>query len=319
MNIITLLSQVVLPLSLIIWFYYVPTKNVLGFILQVLASTLVLFTISFISIWSLPPWWTPYLYLFVFWFFLVKHFYNYRFHFVKKYPDSVFAWTSLIFFTALGIVTGMLCIQALNGRALPESSIVNINFPLRSGNYLIAAGGAKELINQHLKTLNPDIQHFRAYRGQSYAVDIIKIDKLGFHTSKINSNNPADYASFGTPVYAPCNGSVIEAQKNRSDMSVGVLDLDHFLGNYLVIKCYDIHIVMAHFKENTLTVSPGDFVTTGIKLGEIGNSGRSFEPHLHIHAQEPASDEEPISGEPIHLSFNDIFPVRNQRFIVVSN
>ncbi|MBS9405419.1 hypothetical protein KG088_17565 [Halomonas sp. TRM85114] len=46
-------------------------------------------------------------------------------------------------------------------------------------------------------------------------------------------------------------------------------------------------------------------------LGEVGNSGASTEPHLHIHAQRPVPDGAPtISGDPLALRIEGRFLVR---------
>ena len=38
-------------------------------------------------------------------------------------------------------------------------------------------------------------------------------------------------------------------------------------------------------RRDTVNVHPGDYVTLDTKLGEVGNSGNSDAPHLHVHAQ----------------------------------
>ena len=52
----------------------------------------------------------------------------------------------------------------------------------------------------------------------------------------------------------------------------------------------------------------------GEPLGEVGNSGASTEPHLHIHAQRPAPDgAPPISDAPLALRIDGRFLVRGDR------
>jgi hypothetical protein len=45
----------------------------------------------------------------------------------------------------------------------------------------------------------------------------------------------------------------------------------------------------------------------------VGNSGNTGEPYLHIHAERPGTDAEPMSGEPLTICLGGRFLVRNQR------
>ena len=46
-------------------------------------------------------------------------------------------------------------------------------------------------------------------------------------------------------------------------------------------------------------------------IGQVGNSGNTSEPHLHIHAQRPAENDAFLSGEPLPIRLNGRFLVRN--------
>ncbi|MFA6034983.1 MAG: M23 family metallopeptidase [Myxococcota bacterium] len=72
----------------------------------------------------------------------------------------------------------------------------------------------------------------------------------------------------GTPVVAPADGQIIstEYHPNYGKMIL----IDH--GN-------SIMTLYAHLSE--VSVSEGDRVLRGVKLGAVGNSGRSTGPHLH--------------------------------------
>lgn len=54
----------------------------------------------------------------------------------------------------------------------------------------------------------------------------------------------------------------------------------------------------------------------GQEIGEVGNSGASDEPHLHIHAQRPGTSGAPISGEWIPMSIDGRFLVRGNIAVV---
>lgn len=68
------------------------------------------------------------------------------------------------------------------------------------------------------------------------------------------------------------------------DNAPGRPDPAHPEGNCIVLKCGDAELFMAHLKRGSIAVTVGEDVTTGQPLGNIGNSGKTLEPHLHISA-----------------------------------
>ncbi len=95
------------------------------------------------------------------------------------------------------------------------------------------------------------------------------------------------------------------------DFEVPQSDLVNRLGNHVILRCADAEIVLAHMRQGSVIVAPGDTVTVGERLGQVGNSGASTEPHLHIHAQRPPEEGGPaISGAPMALRIDGRFLVR---------
>ncbi|MFC4259697.1 M23 family metallopeptidase [Marinobacter lacisalsi] len=89
------------------------------------------------------------------------------------------------------------------------------------------------------------------------------------------------------------------------------MDRDHMAGNHVAIDCGGFFVFLAHLKQGSVAVTPGDPVETGDFLGAMGNSGNSSEPHLH--AQRGLPEGEALAGEPVWLTINGQFPVRNDR------
>ena len=59
----------------------------------------------------------------------------------------------------------------------------------------------------------------------------------------------------------------------------------------------------------------GASVAVGDRLGSVGNSGNTGEPHLHVHAQRPGPVGAPLGGDPLPLLFGGRFPVRGARIV----
>ncbi len=197
-----------------------------------------------------------------------------------------------------------------------RSDVVDIASPLESGTYLVAQGGSRQVINGHLMTLDTSVPRFAAWRGQSMGLDRVRLNGFGLRANGLQPSDPTQYFAFGTKVSAPCNGRVVQAVDGIADMTVPQMDRANMLGNYVILNCGDFFVIMAHFRNGSLEVSENAQVVTGTHLGEIGDSGDSGEPHLHIHAQKDLPENEPISGQPLPLTLNGHFYARNDRIHV---
>ena len=91
------------------------------------------------------------------------------------------------------------------------------------------------------------------------------------------------------------------------------LDEVNRAGNHVLIKTNeDRYIVMAHMKKGSVTVREGDRVEAGSLLGKVGNSGRSEEPHLHIHCMDTLEEDYVRCGHGIPVQFDGRYLLRNQ-------
>ncbi|MGM0585963.1 MAG: M23 family metallopeptidase [Pseudomonadota bacterium] len=165
-----------------------------------------------------------------------------------------------------------------------------------------------------MKVLDPSVPRFADWRGQAYAYDLLGLDPLGLTAPVRRPRDPARYAIFAAPVHAPCEGEVLSAETTLPDLPVPEMDRENLMGNHVLLRCGEVAILLAHLRQGSVAVAPGDRLARGDKLGEVGNSGHSSEPHLHIHAQRPpAPDAAPVSGEPLPLRLEDRWLTRNAR------
>lgn len=95
-----------------------------------------------------------------------------------------------------------------------------------------------------------------------------------------------DYYCYDRPVSAPQAGYVVAVKDDVADNSVGDVNLDQNWGNTVVIKHGEyLYTKISHIKKGTIKVEEGDHVKKGEVLAQIGNSGRSPEPHIHFQVQ----------------------------------
>lgn len=76
----------------------------------------------------------------------------------------------------------------------------------------------------------------------------------------------------------------------------------------MILSCNGLQIEVAHLQRGSVRVKVGQNIHLGDGLGLVGNSGNTSEPHLHIHAVDPQTNE----GVPI--TFDGRYPVRNSLF-----
>ena len=180
---------------------------------------------------------------------------------------------------------------------LPRHTPRPLTFPLDEGRFIVAQGGAIGLLNHHS---GHPIQHL--------ALDITALNSAGFRASGLLPAKPDHYAIFGKPVISPCNGTVVVARDGLPDLSPPLRDREHPAGNHVILSCGDMQVLLAHLRRNSLLVKAGAHLRAGTRIAEVGNSGNTTEPHLHIHAVDPRT------GTGLQITFDGIVPVRNARF-----
>jgi hypothetical protein len=316
MSWMVMVTQIFLPVLLLFWFARFPAAGVLAFGLQAVSVGAVILGVGLAALWTMPPFWVPYLYGVVFLLTITWHLVRGRLLGNGFWQTSAGPTTLVLMAAGLGAIGGYMGYLAWLGRELPPVDTVNIAPPFGAGDYLVAHGGSGSLVNIHLHTLDESVERFRPWRGQSRAIDIVRITPFGRHVDGWQPADPTRYVTFGTPVLAPCNGDVARIVDGVQDMQVPDMDRENLAGNYVAVDCGDFFVVLAHLRQGSIQVSAGDSLDIGDTLGEMGNSGNSSEPHLHVHAQRGLPDEAPLSGTPLTLTINGDFYIRNDRIKV---
>ena len=304
--------QFALPLILIGWLAWVPARSGLGFVVQVFGSAAALAVMALQGIWLLPPWWAP----FVFAVALGVAAWMGRRRigpFSTAVPRTWGAWIVMVLFVVLGATSTYGTVDALRSRTAPAAGVVNLAFPLAPGRYLVVNGGSNSSTNAHLETLDPEVPHYRAWRGQSYGVDIVALDAFGLRARGVQPADPRAYRIYGARVLAPGAGQVVIAVDGLPDMQVPEVDRDHLVGNHVMLRCAEADVLLGHLQSGSVRVHAGVKVVADDWLASVGNSGNTGEPHLHVHAQRPGLTEAPLGGDPRPIQFNGRFPVRGDR------
>jgi murein DD-endopeptidase MepM/ murein hydrolase activator NlpD len=189
------------------------------------------------------------------------------------------------------------------GYAAPDRSI-DLMSPLRNNQYIVLQGGASPFINGHFR-VSP----------QNYALDIVGLNNLGMRASSFaGGGNLNDYVIYGDTVYSPCDGTVAIAVDEYDDLIPPNTDTEHLAGNHVVIECKGVEVLLAHLKSGSLMVGEGDTVTINSVLGQVGNTGNTSEPHLHMHVESGGEPKTILNGVAVPFTFNSQFLVRGDKF-----
>jgi hypothetical protein len=96
----------------------------------------------------------------------------------------------------------------------------------------------------------------------------------------------------------------VSAEDGVLDLSPPLTDRQHLAGNFVFLNCGTAHVLLGHLHQGSVSVRPGDRVTAGQRLGAIGNSGNSDEPHLHVHAQQATTGTRSLlDAPPVPVTF----------------
>ena len=169
--------------------------------------------------------------------------------------------------------------------------------------------------------LKGEWQFLRPPGHHPFAFDFVKMDekrKKYSKKSKINflvGSIPSDqYYCWDQPIFSPIDGVVLQAgfewkdhkgtniwktislwfnatYRSKLEEINGKLDLRPNVGNYVMIKSAEGYIVfLAHLKCGSTKVENGQVVKVGDFIGNVGNSGNSTAPHLHINIFDQMDD-----------------------------
>lgn len=150
--------------------------------------------------------------------------------------------------------------------------------------------------------------------GTSHAIDFVAVDERGRSAPRsarglFRPEPSSAFVGFGADILAPVSGVVaavhdgeLDHDARRSPLTLIPYMLGQarraragtaaLAGNHVVIalKPRGPFVVLAHRREGSIRVHPGDDVAEGAIVGECGNSGNSTEPHLHLQVSDSYRD-----------------------------
>lgn len=302
---ILFLTQLLVPVLLIVWLWRFGFKSWIAWFAAVLGCGAYIVFYMLIGRWDWVGYPLRFLLPVVF---LVAAFVSLRRLRVNgsdwwQNPGSFGGWTNLVASVLLALLFGISTVQVILGFSPGQERAAELSFPLEGGVSYVAHGGAIPVLNYH----NVD-------RSQRFALDMGSLNLAGTRASGIYPSNPGRYAVFEKEITSPCAGEVIETKDGQQDHRGSGTDRENPAGNHVVVRCRNaepaVDVLLAHMKKGSVVVEKGEDVETGKVLGRVGNSGNSSEPHLHVHAVKTGTGDV-LEGEGVPVEFDGRFLVRN--------
>ena len=183
----------------------------------------------------------------------------------------------------------------------PAAPIV-VEFPLRGEGWMAVTTPASRVPSHGTDLL-----------GQRYAYDFVRVDaRTGAHVHPrptwlyLLAGIPTqDCFAWGAPVHAPFDGEVVAAVDGIAERSwihpvreavrmawnaatFTPARLPSILGNSVILRSGDVYAGFAHLAPGSVSVVPGQRVSSGDLIGRVGHTGNSTSPHLHFQLMDSA-------------------------------
>ena len=196
------------------------------------------------------------------------------------------------------LVSTLIILAGLNKRAVIGAPYVLLENPALPEVSLERARLAKVrgFGNSAITLAAPFLGEWTVYQGVDgehthqapwqHALDFIMTDEQG-KSYQTTGEFLEDYYCFGLPVLSPVYGQVSSCVSYLPDHAIGEVDMQNNWGNYVLIWVdYQHYVLIAHLQQHSVQVKVGDWVYVGQKIAQCGNTGRSPQPHIHLHVQQ---------------------------------
>jgi hypothetical protein len=193
--------------------------------------------------------------------------------------------------------------MTVGGGAVVSRAPVVLGPPLKGSGYITGDGCCDSI--RHVRALLSLDGRF--HLAQRFAIDWEQIDDRNTLVAG-DTKDLASYHIYGEPILAVADGTVAATRNDLKGQAPGALPpnlpIDEADGNFVVLDIGNgVYVNYAHMRPGTVKVKLGDKVTRGDLLGEVGNTGNSQAPHLHLHVMDGPS---PLASNGLPYVFDNL-------------
>lgn len=203
-----------------------------------------------------------------------------------RYSRSIESFDLKWTLDARGIITDFSIRPSLPGSQFKYRTKTRLRLPFE-GDWYVASGG---------RTADQNSNHYYDYLLR-FASDFVRVEDTRFDRNA-NPERNEDFAAFGQPILAPAAGKIALIRDGIPDNKPGQINLkpEERVGNFVVIDHGNgEYSLLAHLKNGSVKVRPGELIETGHAVAACGNSGNSSGPHLHFGLHKAADPDKGMS------------------------
>jgi hypothetical protein len=164
--------------------------------------------------------------------------------------------------------------------------------PLRGAGWVNANGCCVAETPHRATRLAIDGTHY--VKPETFAIDWVRLQGGRQWTGDGTQN--AQHFAYSVDVVSVADGTVVSVRDDMPDETprqppIAVRHVDDYSGNHVVVQFQphesdfaprDVWALYAHLQPGSISVRVGERVTAGQRLGRLGNTGNSTDPHLHF-------------------------------------
>jgi murein DD-endopeptidase len=138
-----------------------------------------------------------------------------------------------------------------------------------------------------------------------FAIDFIKVDSV--HYAKGKEDSIQNWLGYAEEVLAVADGEVASVRDDFPESATlaahSAYRPEQATGNYISLKLTENRYVFyEHLKPGSITVKAGQWIKKGQVIAQVGFTGQTTGPHLHLHV---ADKDSPLGAEGFPFIFDE--------------